>query len=115
MKTELELELELKLAGTLAREQRTLAVLEAERERYSCLFRAVEAYLYELDRYPDSAQSKQYLLRHAMRTDRSVEDARGRALFALYQALDEMGADYLSLEVLAALQVLKRGGAGVWV
>jgi hypothetical protein len=107
-------ELELKLAGTLSREQRILAELEAERERCSCLIRAIEEYLYELDRYPESARSKQYILRIATTANMQRDFARGQALYALYKALDDMGADSLSLEVLAALSVLKRGGAGVW-
>jgi hypothetical protein len=88
--------------------------LEAERERCACLMRAIEAFLYELDRYPASAQSKQGILRLATAANRKKDFARGSALWALYKALDDMGADNLSLEVMAALSVLKRGGAGVW-
>jgi hypothetical protein len=101
-------ELELKLRAVLMREEALEAQVEAERERVAFLLDAISKYLYELRNYPESAAAKWIELDLAARRAGGEAFARrGTALYHLFKALDQMGADSLSLEVLAAFQAAR--------
>ena len=98
-------EIELKYAAALRREQDLEAALEAERERCRELAEAVAVYLI------DAAASPHALGAALRRAQASPYAGRGRALAALWRALDVMKRDeLLSIEALAALQVVQHGG-----
>jgi hypothetical protein len=101
-------ELELKLRAVLQREEELEAAVEAERERVTFLLDAISRYLYELRNYPESAAAKWIELDlAAKRAGGEAFSRRGTALYDLFRELEAMGADSLSLEVLAAFQAAR--------
>lgn len=98
-------ELELMYAAALRREQALEAALEAERERCRELIAAVAGYLADVTGSPHALEAA------LKRAQASPYADRGRALAALWRALDAMKRDdLLSIEALAALQVVQYGG-----
>lgn len=94
-------ELELKLKAALDREQQLEVDLELERERNRELVAALIGYI------ADPTAPLQTLHAALLRCTSSTYTDRSMALHRLYRALDAMGADYLSLDVLAALQAIR--------
>jgi hypothetical protein len=98
-------EIELKYAAALRREQDLEAALEAERERCRALADAIAGYLADVTAAPHTLEAA------LRRTQASPYAERGKALAALWRALDALKRDErLSIEALAALQVVQHGG-----
>jgi hypothetical protein len=108
MNTKSPREFDLMLSAALRREEELAVAVETERERVKFLLDAIASYLYELRNYPESAASKSIELSLAShRVGSMAFGRRGLALYDLFKALDRMGPDMLSLEVLAALQTAR--------